>query len=66
MFNTLQIHAMLEERIKRGGPEWSLERATSLPAPAPKFHFYLDLQIGPIFITIGDSTASWKKSNNPA
>jgi hypothetical protein len=56
MFNTLQIHAMLEERFKRGGPEWSLERATSLSAPAPKFRFHLDLQIGPIFITIGNKT----------
>jgi hypothetical protein len=57
MFNTLQIHAMLEDRIKRGGPEWGLERATDLSVSAPKFRFYLDLQIGPVFITIGNKTA---------
>ena len=56
MFNTLQIHAMLEERIRRSGPEWGLERATSLSTSAPKFRFYLDLPIGPIFITIGNKT----------
>jgi hypothetical protein len=57
MFNTLQIHAMLEERIRRSGPEWSLERATSLSTPTSRFRFYLDLQIGPVFITIGHKTA---------
>lgn len=57
MFTTLQIHAMLEDRIKRGGPEWGLERTTDLSVSAPKFHFYLDLQIGPVFITIGNKTA---------
>jgi len=56
MFSTIQIHAMLEERIRRGGPEWSLERATNLSAP--KFRFYLDLQIGPVFITIGNKIAN--------
>lgn len=54
MLNLLQLHALAEERLRRGGPEWSLQHATALSASDSKFHFFLDLQIGPIFITIGN------------
>jgi hypothetical protein len=57
MFNLLQLHALAEERIRRGGPEWNLEHATALSVSDSKFHFFLDLQIGPIFITIGSKAS---------
>ncbi len=54
MLHNLQIHTLLEERVRRSGPDWSIERAPALPSAAPLFRLHLDLQLGPIFITIGD------------
>ncbi|HAE59108.1 MAG TPA: hypothetical protein DCG54_06265 [Anaerolineae bacterium] len=54
MTHNLEIHTVLEERVRRAGPDWSIERAPALPNAAPLFRLHLDLQLGPIFITIGD------------
>jgi hypothetical protein len=54
MLHNLQIHALLEKRASHAGPDWSIERAPILPAIHSNFRIHLDLQMGPIFITIGD------------
>jgi hypothetical protein len=53
MTDLLQIHALLAQRSYHTQDEWNLERAQILPAAKPFFHIHLDLQMGPIFITIG-------------
>lgn len=63
MLNNLQIHALLKERVRRAGPDWSIERAQSLPTGPSNFRIHLDLQMGPIFITIGDKIANETRSH---
>lgn len=53
-----EIHALLEERASRAGAEWNIERAPALPAPEANFRIQLNLQMGPIFITIGSKMAN--------
>lgn len=59
MLGNLQIHALLEERTH---DHWTIERAPAWPLSRSVFRLHLDLQIGPIFITIGDRMAG---SKNP-
>lgn len=63
MLHNLQIHALLEERAQRAGPDWSIERAPLLPASPSSFRIHLDLQMGPIFITIGDKIVNETRSH---
>ena len=63
MSHNLQIHALLEERASHASPDWSIERAQSLPADPSNFRIHLDLQMGPIFITIGDKIVNETRSH---
>ncbi|MDX9990783.1 MAG: hypothetical protein RBS68_01925 [Anaerolineales bacterium] len=58
MTHTPQIYVLLEERARHAAPDWSIERAPALPAGFARFRLHLDLQLGPIFITIGEKIAS--------
>lgn len=63
MLNNLQIHALLEERAQRGGPDWDFEHSAAPSTHSWNFHIHLDLQMGPIFITIGDKMVNERYSH---
>jgi len=63
MLNNLQIHALLEERAQRAGPDWNFERSAAPSTRSWNFRIHLDLQMGPIFITIGDKMVNERYSH---
>jgi hypothetical protein len=52
MSHNFEIHALIEQHTHSG---WNIAQTFSLPAAKPNFYLHLDLQMGPIFITIGHS-----------
>lgn len=63
MFQNLQIHALLEERAQHATPDWSFERSAAPSAQPRNFRIHLDLQMGSIFITIGDKMVNERYSH---
>ncbi len=63
MLQNLQIHALLEKRAQHADPAWSFE-CSAAPSTQPRnFRIHLDLQMGPIFITIGDKMVNERYSH---
>lgn len=56
MINNLAIDAMLDEYTRS---DWKFEQTPNLPAQThnPAMRVHIDLQIGPLFITIGENFA---------
>lgn len=60
MSQNFEIHTLIEQHTH---PGWTISQAPTLPAAKPNFYLHLDLQMGPIFITIGHSLVD--KSYSP-